>query len=178
MSHVFGEKFKFRCKDCDFKTKIEKTFAAHKANWCHPVKCDSCDFKTKNKQVMESHVKSKHTAKEKKQYVCEHCPEPKSFTALRSLEEHVQSVHLGVKRFYCEEANCDYGTFRQYELNYHMQMHTGEKSYRCEVGTKLIHSCHRWTKAGLDWIPPPLTRKILVFLIPHFCNFGRLDIQA
>lgn len=140
MSHVFGEKFKFRCEDCDFKTKIEKTFEAHKANWCHPVKCDSCAFKTKNKQVMENHVKSKHIPKEKKQYVCEHCPEPKSFTALRSLEEHVQSIHLGVKRFYCEEENCDYGTFRLNELKYHMQMHTGQKSYRCEVGLKLLKS--------------------------------------
>lgn len=141
VTHVFGGIYKewIQCETCDFKTKLEEKFAAHKANWCNPVKCDSCEFKTKNKQRMENHVKSKHTDKEKsgkeKTIMCEHCT--KMFGSVTRLEQHVQNVHLGIKRFFCKENGCDYSTYQGKDLKFHMQMHTGQMTYHCEVSNFL-----------------------------------------
>ena len=135
VTHVFGEEQIHHCDHCDFKTKNDKMFAQHTANWCSPVKCDSCDFQTRSKQLMTTHRKSKHG--EKRKFICEHCQ--KVFTSKRAQEDHVESYHLGIKRFHCEVENCDFACYREKALKYHMEMHTGLKTFRCEVSLPIWH---------------------------------------
>ena len=61
--HLLSHLFTFYCKKCPFKTRLEKTFAFHQANWCYPVKCDHCDYETQSKEKMEKHMQRTHESK-------------------------------------------------------------------------------------------------------------------
>ena len=56
LGHLFASSYKYRCKNCTFKTQSKSKLARH--TWCVPVKCDQCDFKTRSKTSLEQHTKS------------------------------------------------------------------------------------------------------------------------
>ena len=65
-----------------------------------------------------------------------HFPSKKGFTLYKSVTKHPVQVHTEdhLKPFHCKI--CDKGFAKQYQLDTHMNIHTGSKPYKCEYCDK------------------------------------------
>ena len=69
------------------------------------------------------------TEDKKKRLTCEHCG--KHFHHQTMLKSHVERMHLHVFNYFCDQ--CDYKSYLEKELKMHMEMHTGQTTWKCEV---------------------------------------------
>jgi len=67
--------------------------------------------------------------KKENNFQCEHCI--KVFSLKKHMNEHVRSVHEGIRNFEC--GFCDKKFFKKYEKTKHERKHTGEKPHQCQI---------------------------------------------
>ena len=120
---------RFYCNSCSFGCYYQVNLEKHK-------RLKHSEEKTVNNNLsdsdilyeicMESDSDSK-TNKEQKsgQNICKICN--KTFRSSKYVQEHIESVHEKIKRFFCDM--CDYRTYHDYHLRGHYQrVHSQELS--------------------------------------------------
>ncbi len=74
--------------------------------------------------LFEKHKKKLHSGL----YKCVQCEY--SFSSAKDLQNHVDRVHLKIKRKKCEF--CDISYFSEIDLFIHIRSHTGKRPFGCE----------------------------------------------
>jgi len=119
-----------KCDSCDFTAKdvmnvLEHRLKIHNHAWgnkaVYHCKINDCGLKTYCPFTLSDHIDVKH---EKLQVQnCQVCS--KVFTSKGALKSHIQSVHMGIKQFKCDQ--CDYQCNGKKALEIHKNVHLAEE---------------------------------------------------
>ncbi|XP_006816930.1 uncharacterized protein LOC102801975 [Saccoglossus kowalevskii] len=142
----------FKCPMCEQTYKLREDLNLHIK--CHlgikEKKCPHCDFSTVRSGCLKRHIDAIHNKGQEKNFICEICGA--RFYSSSLLKTHTQS-HTGVRPFTCPYKGCIYAGRHKVELRYHMDTHTGERLFLCDMcgyGGKTKHALtkHRRTHSG------------------------------
>jgi uncharacterized C2H2 Zn-finger protein len=109
-----------KCKQCDFQTISEATFAKHNVSvhGQNLYKCEKCEVNTKSKQALISHMKGTHPDF---QYKCKYkdCPYDFKSRHYTAQARHYSEMHDGTTSFSCHM--CPEKFRRNEYLNRHIE---------------------------------------------------------
>jgi hypothetical protein len=139
------------CPKCP-KMILETNLKQHLANMHSGIvdkkfKCsfDGCDFKTHNYTSVYSHERQKHM-QETHKYRCDRCD--KTYAFPHGLKLHVESTHLGIRRYVCEK--CGKGYQNKKMLDDHLAKPSCTFSpstlYKCDQCTSEFIKVHGFIK--------------------------------
>lgn len=104
-----------------------------------PYHCpfEACDvsFKLKNNLAVHLLVHSEY-----KDYICPQNDCDKAFKTRRDLATHIERVHDKIRRFSCEQ--CPATFYDRSTFNDHMNIHTGNRPYKCLVKGCIMAFAH------------------------------------
>lgn len=128
-----SKKKMFSCSDCDRKFKSRAALKYHLLSHqaARHFQCTYCDKQFMSKSTLNIHLRI-HL--EKRPFACPQCE--MSFRQKTDLNHHTQSIHTSADdyRYQCDV--CKKKFARQYSLNLHAKLHTGEKDHKCEYCDK------------------------------------------
>merc|ERR1719186_2294905 len=116
---------KFKCRNCDFKSKFITSVTRHEAAVHKGItyNCDLCEYTAKQKGSIETHKRGQHGGEH---FKCEQCDYKSRYKSAWRLH---RKTHFQVK-YSCEL--CDYAAISRPNLNSHIDSkHEGT-----------IHQCH------------------------------------
>ena len=136
------ETSKVSCPECNRLIK-ENTLDAHMASSHsgesekkHKCTYEDCEFQSNNVTSLHYHTKSKHPSDSTQhQFACDKCG--KTFPFASGLKQHVDIVHLKLKKYICEQ--CGKGFNSRIEFNKHQAL----PSCNFMSGTDVIFNCDK-----------------------------------
>ena len=136
------ETSKVSCPECNRLIK-ENTLDAHMASSHsgesekkHKCTYEDCEFQSNNVTSLHYHTKSKHPSDSTQhQFACDKCG--KTFPFASGLKQHVDIVHLKLKKYICEQ--CGKGFNSRIEFNKHQAL----PSCNFMSSTDVIFSCDK-----------------------------------
>lgn len=123
--------------------------------------CDQCPKKFPSKQYLAHHKKIHLPLEERKRHPCPYCD--KLFFTPCTVSTHIQSIHIGLKPFICEECGMAFSLIGA--LNAHKLAHSDEKPVQCPHCPKRFKTAHRLrrhedTHQGTEYICPECGLKL------------------
>jgi len=105
--------FQRYCVECDKTFHRKSSFVFHlKEHHSQKIECTECGKRFSGRKLLR-HIKVNHV--KEKEFPCKECP--KQFAFKEKLKSHIQSVHLNLKPYGCE--NCIYKASSSFNLNLH-----------------------------------------------------------
>ena len=135
---AFHEGIRHPCNHCEYKAAFKCSLKIHYLSQHKDITfpCNECDFQGSTPSNLKTHEKSKHKKSiDKIPYICGTCE--RLFVSMSKLNEHVQSLHEGIK-YDCN--NCKYQASNTRILKRHKKaIHEG-----------LRHPCDQCDYQGYD----------------------------
>lgn len=96
-------------------------------------RCSECSKLLPTERLLREHVRY-----HRRVFTCTHCPmdedgNGRTFSNTHSLASHIAYCHSETRPFPCPESDCSYSAKTQTDLTKHMEVHTNQIFYYCEV---------------------------------------------
>ncbi|XP_070490842.1 gastrula zinc finger protein XlCGF26.1-like [Chironomus tepperi] len=129
----FKDENPFRCTECNlhYKTIVayEKHLEKKHGENAEKFICSQCGRSFKEKQILKNHERVHLPDEQKLKYPCSYCD--KKFVNNHCLKIHIARIHERVAFFFCEI--CGKGCTTKSDLLWHMDKHTQERNFSCEI---------------------------------------------
>lgn len=123
----------YKCNECKLNYKTQQAYDKHMKNKhgenSTKFICSVCGRSFKEKQILKNHEKIHLPDEEKLKYPCKFCE--KKFINSHCLKVHVARIHEKISYFFCEI--CGKGCTTKSDLLWHMDKHTQERNYSCDL---------------------------------------------
>ncbi|XP_048002862.1 zinc finger protein 528-like [Leguminivora glycinivorella] len=141
-----GENNPVKCEFCEkqvknaglleFHTCPKKKAQQQAAPKTKPVwYCQECSLHFPNRPQYKKHLLGlKHTPREQYKFECEVCN--KRFLQKRWLDDHMDGIHLGLKKYSCDRCDSSYGSFsslRRHIARDHEKQVTPKQTHICDL---------------------------------------------
>ena len=142
-SKVFASKVKIKgvCHLCGSNSNDIKWHMYYNHSTSDPILCTQCDQLFPTQQKLNGHMRNIHI-----KTPCPHCG---VLVTKKTLHRHILQKHTAnhEKPYQCQEKDCGKGFLTKTALDEHMNVHTGEKPFKCKYcpaaygsfGTKAMH---------------------------------------
>lgn len=111
------------------KQSLRVHIICHRKFTNNRYKCDQCNKSYTQTSSLAVHKRVQHKLAGGLDFICDYCG--KGFASRGNLRAHVRYVHEKVVVAVCPV--CEMGFVEKMRLKRHLKLHTGERSYRCDI---------------------------------------------